>query len=261
MSNASESYQLFIDELGTASPKDHQSQFYILSGCSIPEVARPELRRVADMIKFKYWGRTDIVFHSREIGRRENDFNILSDKKIRANFFVDLEKFLMGGNFKMFYVLVDKDQARAKGWNDIKIYKETTSAILGNFLLTLLTSNAHGKIVIESASAQKDFYFHKSFGEYASQGIPILGVPYSKVQDMLTSISFVSKKNYDIEEQVADLMAYAAKCRHAKVKGKVGSYEEMMLRVFDKKVFKVPIKAKIKKMKYFKKIDPFLVLP
>ena len=254
-------YQLFIDELGTASPKDYQSPFYILSGCFLREDARQNLKIAADMIKFKYWNRINIVFHSREIGRMENDFSILKDKKVRTNFYADLEHFLTDGNFKMFYLIVDKDKARKQGWNDVKIYQETSSAILGSFLLTLLTTNSHGKIVIESATAEKDFYFHKAFGEYVSRGIPHLSVPYNRVQDMLTSISFVSKKNHDIEEQIADLFAYGAKCKNTKMKPKTNSYEEMILRAFPKKVFKVPLQARIGKMKYFNEIDPFQCLP
>jgi len=63
-------YELFIDELGIASPNDYKSDLYILSGCSINKNERYKLKILIDQIKFKYWGHTNIIFHSREIGRK-----------------------------------------------------------------------------------------------------------------------------------------------------------------------------------------------
>lgn len=118
------SYCLFIDELGTANIKDINSSFYILAGCSINEEERQNMKIKADQIKFKYWGTTNIIFHSREIGRKENNFEILKDRKIYSQFLLDLENFLLQIKFKMFFVIVDKEKARKKSWNHIKIYKE-----------------------------------------------------------------------------------------------------------------------------------------
>ena len=73
----------FIDELGSASPKSIQSKLYILSGIMVTSQSRDRLKIMADQIKFKYWGKTDIVFHSREIGRKEGDFSILKDEEIQ----------------------------------------------------------------------------------------------------------------------------------------------------------------------------------
>jgi len=192
---------LFIDELGTANVNDFKSSLYILAGCSINEEERIVMKTWADKIKFKYWGHTDIVFHSREIGRKENDFAILKDKKIFDDFLKDLEQFLLHSRFKMFFVI---------------LYKE-------------------------------------------------LKVDYKKIQETLTSISFVTKNNFDdIEEQIADLFAYAAKCKYLRQQGKRvknGSYEKMMLDLLKNKIFKKPLGARYWKMKYFKEVDSFVVLP
>ena len=218
-------YKLFIDESGTADIQDKNSKLYIVAGCSIEEQKRERIKIKADQIKFKYWGDTNVVFHSREIGRKENHFSILKDKKI---------------------------------------YKETSNHIIKNFLLILLTGDSRGKIIVESATAEKDFYFHKAVGHLTADGIKELNVGFGKVQDTLTSISFVSKKNHDIEEQIADLFAYGAKCKYlAKQKKKFrrGEYESLMMDLCNKKLFKIPKNAGIRKMKYFKEVEPFLVLP
>jgi hypothetical protein len=258
-------YKLFIDELGTADIKDKNSKVYILAGCSIKEDERMNMKIWADQIKFKYWGNTKIVFHSREIGRKENNFAILKDKSIFNEFLRDLEKFLLDSNFRMFFVIINKEKAGKLTWNNLKIYKETSFWLVRNFLLILLTNESKGKIVIESSTAEKDFYFHKAISFFlAPPGIPNLSVDYKKIRDTLTSFSFVTKDNCDIEEQVADLFAYAAKCKYLlknKEKLKIGNYEKMMLNLLDKKLYKVPKNAKDKKMKYFKEVESFLVLP
>ncbi len=257
-------YRLFIDELGTANIKDIKSELYILAGCSIKDYEQQNMKIWADHIKFKYWGRTSIVFHSREIGRKENDFRVFKDDKLYGEFLSDLQKFLLHSNFKMFFVIVDKEKARKFGWNNIKIYKETSYWMVKNFLLILLTNDSKGKIIIESATAEKDFYLHKSVGHFLAEGISDLKVNYKKIQDILTSVSFVTKNNYDIEEQIADLFAYAAKCNYLLDSGgeiKKSSYEDMMLYLLKEKIFKVPYGAKSQKAKYFKEINPFLILP
>lgn len=257
-------YKLFIDELGTAGLKDTQSKLYILAGCSINEQERDQLKIRADQIKFKYWGRTDIVFHSREIGRKENDFEILKNHKTKNDFFKDIEDLLSETGFKLFFVIVDKEKAREQNWNSNKIYQETSNIIVKNFLLVLLSQNSTGKIIIESATAEKDFYFYKATGFFLANGLKDLHVDYREVQKTLTSISFVTKNNFDIEEQISDLFAYAAKCQfyiRSKRKTHLGEYEKIMISLLRKKIYKIPQNAKSGKKKFLDAIDPFVIIP
>lgn len=259
-----EHYRLYIDELGTANPKDITSDLYILSGCSINKKDCEDLKIRADQIKFKYWGRTNIVFHSREIGRKENDFAILKDSKVLKEFNSDLYNFLLYAKIKMFFIIVDKGKARAAGWDDIKIHKDTTAFLIRNFLIILLTTDSMGEIVIESSSVSKDIHLLDSLNFFLGAGITKLGVNNKKVQDTLTSVSFVTKRNHDIEEQLADLFAYAAKIKYQLItadRKPVNNYEKMILILLKKKLFSVPIGARLMKAKLFKEVEPFLVLP
>jgi len=259
-----EHYRLFIDELGTASPKDLTSELYILSGCSINKKDCDDLKVYADQIKFKYWGRTDIVFHSREIGRKENDFAILKDAKIFKEFISDLGTFLSHSKIKMFFIVVDKAKARGAGWDDIKVHKDTTAFLIRNFLLILLTSDSMGEIIIESSSVSKDVHLLDSLNFFLGAGIPKMGVSHDKVQNTLTSVSFVTKRNHDIEEQIADIFAYGAKIKYQSNIGKkkiLNDYEKMIMGLLNKKLFKVPKDACLTKDKFFKEVVPFLVLP
>lgn len=257
-------YQLFIDESGTPSIKDKKSKFYILAGCSVSKQERNDIKIWADHIKFKYWNKTNIVFHSKEIGRKENDFKILKDIKTYNLFLKDLYDFLEKSRFKMLYVLIDKKEARKLAWNKNKIYKDTSFYLIKNFLLVLLAGGFKGKIIIESATAEKDFYLHKIISNFLSEGLKDPTIDYKKIQKTITSVSFVTKNNYDIEEQIADLFSYAAKCKYIrdkKIRSNFNSYEKIMLDLFNKKIFKVPQRAGKGKLEFFQKVKPFKILP
>lgn len=259
-----EYYKLYIDESGTANPLDLQSELYILAGCSVNKNDCNNIKILADQVKFKYWRKTDIVFHSREINRREGEFAILKDKNIYNEFLKDLEMFLSFSKFKMFFIIVDKNKARQAGWNDVKIYRDTTLYLVRNFLLTLLTTDSRGEMIIESASAEKDKYLLDAFAYFLGSGIIEPKIDYKTIQDTISSVSFVTKKNNDIEEQISDLFGYAAKLNYLKqqkIKFDSGLYEEMILNLLQKKIFKIPKDANPKKTKLFKQVYPFLILP
>lgn len=260
-------YELFIDELGQANPVSKQSDVYVLSGCGIEENQRNVLKIKADQIKFKYWGHTNIVFHSREIARNEGLFSIFEkDKAKKQEFQKDLFELLKQCIFIMFVVISDNKQARTVGWNSDKVIKETSNLIFLHFITWLLgIANAKGKINIESATAEKDRYYLNTFSYYLSPNNKQLDINYKKIQETLTSISFVTKRNHDIEEQVADLLAYAAKCKYLRLNKKktfkIGSYEDKIIKILDSKLWRLPGFAKEKKMRFYKNIEPFCIIP
>lgn len=254
---------LFIDESGSANPKVKESDCYILSGCVVNDWSRTELKILADQIKFKYWGKTDIIFHSREIGRKSKDFVILKDEKINKEFQRDLFHFLSFGGYQLFIIVVDSKKIAKRNWNSSKVYKETALIIVKNFLLSFLAArHCKGRLVVESATSEKDFFFHKAASFYLSNGLKELHINYSEVQDVLTEISFVTKKNFDIEEQIADMLAYGAKLKFLKKKiSKMDEYEKGILKILENKLFVMQPNTGRKKKKFYSRIESFKILP
>jgi len=252
----------FIDELGSASPKAVQSKLYILSGIMVSSQSREQLKIKSDQIKFKYWDKTNVIFHSREIGRKEGDFSILKDKKINKTFIRDLIRFLNQGNFQLFSVLVNKTKI-PKNWNEKTIYKKTSDVIIKNFIFALLAQkNCRGRLIVESATAEKDFYYHKTAGHYLANGFKKLSIGYQQVQDVLTEISFVTKKNFDIEEQIADILAYGLRLKYEdRATNKLSDYEQKLIKVTDKKLFNMHPNTGKKKKKLYSQIESFKVIP
>ena len=260
-------YHLFIDELGTPDPSDGLSEVYILCGCAVPEFKRETLKVKSDQIKFKYWDRTDFAFHSREMGRNEGVFNIFEkNSKLKESFYNDLLKFLSKTPVINFSVLVDKKRAENEKWDNIRVVKSTAYYLIQNFIsIVLSSSNAQGKIVIEATSASKDRYYLDAFTYFLSPKAKEFEVSYKDVQKQITSISFVSKHNLDIEEQIADLFAYGVKCKYDRDKnGKQflrNSYEEKLIKIVESKSFKTPRKVEKERLSFLKDIDSFRLLP
>lgn len=260
------SYKLFIDESGIVNPLDTTSSIYVLCGCAVEKDQRIPIKTRADQIKFKYWNRTDIIFHSRDIGKRIGNFSIFKkNKMLYKSFLSDVVHFLKESHFTVFIVVLDKEEAKKQGWNDIKGTRESAHWLFYHYIVWLLGGGNRGKITIESATAEKDRYYLNEFSYFLSPKCTELSIDYKKIKAMLTSISFVTKQNSDIEEQLADLFAYAAKCKYFRLQGKdtykVGSYEDRVIRILDNKLFKKPRLAKEAKRKLFEVIEPFCVLP
>lgn len=205
-------YKLYLDESGTPNLVGSNPKFpyFILSGFVVNEEQEIKLKIKADQVKFKYWGRTDTVFHSREIGRRENDFSILRDPAVEQNFHKDLAQLLTSTGGKSILAVINKNKASPLGWNENDIYKNTSKEMLKFFIEYLHAKNDQGQIIIESAGTKKDIAFYKEYIYFLANGIVTLGLDHKKIKQILTSISFVSKNNQDTETQIADLLAYPA---------------------------------------------------
>lgn len=252
----------FIDELGSANPKSVHSKLYILSGILVSAYACEALKIKADQIKFKYWNRTNVIFHSREIGRKEGNFNILKNNEINQNFTRDLMRFLDQSNFQLFGVIVDKSKL-PKNWNEKTLYKKTSLIMIKNFICALLAQdNVRGRLIIESATAEKDFYYHKTVGYFLSNGFKELKISYQHVQNVLTEISYVTKKNFDIEEQLADILAYGLRVKYVSHEKKdLPNYEKELAKIVNKKLFSMHPNTGMKKKRLYSQIKSFALIP
>lgn len=129
-------FNLFVDESGVANPLDKKTELYVLCGCAVEKDQRIVLKTRADQIKFKYWGRTNILFHSRDIGLRLGDYERFKKHKTEyTEFLRDLFLFLNEFLYTIFVVVIDKHVARTKGWNGPKIVQETAHRLFYHYIV------------------------------------------------------------------------------------------------------------------------------
>lgn len=232
-------FRLYVDENGV-SDLNHWDQNFTLCGIVVQKFDAEAIKIKADQIKFKYWNNTDVVFHSHEISNKSGDFSILKNPVTEKDFTRDLLMLLSSTGFRCMIVSIDKTRASAEGWNSGKILDEANDHMIQMFLrfLAKRKRSSRGQIILESSSAQ-DIAFYKRYAQYIAHGFA--GIMTSdEVKRSLTSLSFVSKTNHDIEAQLADLLAYPATQKFLNIEGKKaivpGTYLEKMCSLLESKL-------------------------
>lgn len=258
---------LYTHETGVPNLLNVQSDLYALCGCIISEDKRESLEETADKIKIKYWNKKSVQFHSSEIARNLGLFSVFKGKpKLKTNFYKDLYCFLNSAPIIILPVILDKTLARKRKWGYDRVLRTISRKIFRNFILyTLSRARYKGKIIVEISDPTKDLYYIKAFTHFSERGIPEAGIQGIDIRKNITSLSFVTKQNEDIEEQVADLFAYAAKSKYEMdIKGKIfpkNSYEMKISSILKSKLHKIHPNTGRKKRRLLREIDSFAILP
>lgn len=258
-------YKLFVDELGMSHPASFEkSPYYILLGCAIDEQYQRELENHANNIKFKYWGRTDIIFHSADIARNTKEFAIFADDdNKKEEFYKDLHHMLQTAPVTITAAVIDKEKAYGSFWAEQTVIKRSAEIVLFNFLAYMYTRMpCKGKIIIEASSIDRDTQYLAAFNHLLSPSFHAKNSVFNNVRDHLTSINFVTKQNHDIESQIADLLAYGVRCKQdVKAAHAKDSYEAKIVRIAESKLMKMASSMGEDKKKYFSLIQPMKITP
>lgn len=259
-------FKLYIDELGMSHPSSFSiSPYYLLLGCIIDEKQQTELEQHANHIKFKYWGRTDIVFHSADISINKKDFEIFSEEPDKKKEFIDdLLTLLREAPVDITAAVIDKEKALKSYWNEEAVIKKSADIVLFNFLCFIYSKMpCKGKIIIEASNLSRDTQYLKSFNSLLHPSFGLKHEVFIKagVREHLTSINFVTKQNHDIESQIADLLAYGIRCSLNKKEYEKKSYEARIIKIAESKLIKMAPSMKDEKKKFFSLIEPVHVVP
>jgi len=261
-------YKLYIDELGMSHPSSFEkSPYYILLGCVIDEYKQKELEDYASHIKFKYWGRTDIIFHSADIARSTKEFAIFADNPNRKDeFIIDLLLMLQTAPVTITAAIIDKRKAYESFWSEKAVIRRSAEKVLFNFLAYIYTKRpCKGKVIIEASSIDRDTQYLAAFNHLLSPSLRRKYPIFEGVRDSLTSINFVTKQNHDIESQIADLLAYGIRCTQEVERTKKvfdrKSYEHRIMRIAQAKLMKMAPSMGDDKKQFFSLIEPTHITP
>lgn len=261
-------YKLYIDELGMSHPDSYEkSPYYILLGSIIDEQKQKELENHANHIKFKYWGRTDIIFHSADIARSTKEFATFAhDEARKTEFITDLLTLLQSAPVTITAAIVDKAKAHQSSWTEQTVIRRSAESVLFNFLAFTYTKlPCKGKIIIEASNIDRDTQYLTAFNRLLSPSLKEKYPIFDGVRDHLTSITFVTKQNHDIESQIADLLAYGIRCiqevKETEKRFEKKSYEYKIMRIAETKLIKMAPSMGEDKRQYFALIDPMFITP
>lgn len=287
-------YTLSIDESGSANPASYKvSPYFVLSGCILSDFNFSKFKEHLNQVKYATWKEqwNKVLFRSYNIGKGKGFFSVFYNKDSSSgdlipnqkmiSFCRDLRRFLKRRYSDLITCLVDKEKAfRNKTitlkegkkkmkyiWSQEIVYKLSFKEILRNFLLFLVSRNAKGRIVAEASTDQQDIVLYKEFFTLQRNGLAELKIDHKEVKERMSSLSFVTKHNRKLEEEIADLMAYAATLRFRlgkKIikKNKLNLYDTMILQGFEKNLLKVLTNRPDKRLKRISKaINPYTIIP
>lgn len=262
-------YCLFIDESGLPAPAYQIERPYILVGCAIDVKKREELNIKANELKNKYWGKSNVVFHHDELAKNKNDFEIFKyDPELKESFEKDLIKFLHRAPLNVFITVIDKQKIEPN-WTQETIVRKTARSVFYDYIAYLYSRQSpKGEIVIEASNSEKDKYYLAAFSYFLSPAWKIKNsdfIELKNINEVISSISFTTKHNHDIETQIADIFGFAAYCLYLKkIKGKKfskGTYKNDLIGALNDKLYKTNPGMAQEKLNFAKKVKGFQIIP
>jgi hypothetical protein len=229
-------YTLYIDESGDTNLRtiDPARPHFSLSAVITENNNKQQTRERAHQIKFKYWGRTDIVFHVVDLIGFSGPFRqFLPSRSPRfpiSDFYADFSNLLRDMDFQIGLVCLnklnyvasnpslagmlkklsrtnDKDLYRQIVAEERKIVESHATRVFVMYLYHLIQESVPGQVVIESTGGAQDLSIFAAYGKLLSTGYAGFGMTSKDVRKYFTSISFVTKNNHDTETQLADSVA------------------------------------------------------
>ena len=203
-----EEYVMFLDESGDHDLKKVDKNFpvFCLAGVIFEKeyykhIARPKI----DAVKNRFWGHADVIFHSRDIRKREGDFYILMDDEIREDFYDSINSIMDELEFTIIAIVIDKEK-------HIKRYQEKAEHPY-NFALELIMERysrflerqgfSSGYILAESRGRKEDELLENVF-----EWLFGWGNYYNGPLHNISNIGFKKKIENINGLQLADLIAY-----------------------------------------------------
>lgn len=253
-------YSLYLDESGKANLKNHNTALphFALTGIMVHDTSSIFINERSKQIKFKYFGETDIVFHAYEIVNNLGEFSIFKDKSLKEDFLKDLMDLLASANYKIIYAGVNKqeyidadpqlkkligDDLSVKNYEN-SLTKKLIKSIFKSYLCYLRNKNSKskctGSIIIEAADMSSDSLLFEAHHSILG-GCNDLNMTNVDVRNILTCISFATKKNNTIEVELADMASYFLNLDHRFQDGKVKKIkreQQEIINILKTKLFK-----------------------
>ena len=219
---------MFIDESGDHGLKTIDESFpvFLLCGVLISEKDYLTVDSVMDSSKMKYWDNSNVILHSRDIRKCNNEFKILFDLKVKERFYEDINHILTSSNYKIISSAIDKINFIKKyGKLEDDVYEIALSFILERtiFCLDEMGDCTSLEIIIEKRGKKEDAklatHLHKlnQIGTYY--------VDSERMKKYAIKHKFLNKNENNNGLQVSDLLAYPIARKIINPEGVNVSYE------------------------------------
>lgn len=204
-------YYLFLDESGDHGLKtiDENFPIFLLCGILISEENYKDIREEINKIKEQFWQNKEVIFHSRDIRKCNNEFQILFDLKIKEQFYKVINDLVSKNNYHIISSSIHKSAFIKKyGKLENDVYEISLSFVLERavFCLDSLKNCDELEIVIEKRGKKEDLKLAKHIQKITQVGTYY--VSSERINKLGFKTNFLWKKENINGLQLADLIAY-----------------------------------------------------
>jgi hypothetical protein len=204
-------YYLFLDESGDHGLKTIDKSFpiFLLCGILVSEENYKLIRDQINEIKTKFWNNKNLIFHSRDIRKCNNEFKILFDTGIKNKFYDSINDLVERRQYNIIAASINKTKFIKKyGRLEDDVYEISLSFILERtiFCLDNIGNCSELEIIIERRGKKEDTKLGKHIQKVRQIGT------YYVTAERIQNYGFKAKfswKNENINGlQLSDLIAY-----------------------------------------------------
>ena len=203
---------MFLDESGDhgliEEKIDKSYPMFVLAGCvfdfdDYSKIVEPKI----DALKVKYFDRKDIILRSYDIRKQKRDFVKLVDRKLREQFYLDLNASLKSLNFTVIAAAVNKFSLIKQYKTPANPYDLCFQFILERAIMFLGRSSEQMILRAESRETHNDKQLAKVY-EYFRENGNSYSIKTDEVKSKFVDLSFNQKTQNVVGHQIADLVAY-----------------------------------------------------
>ena len=204
-------YYLFLDESGDHGIKriDENFPIFLLCGILISEESYSLIREKINKIKIDFWNNTNIILHSRDIRKCNNEFQILFDINLKKRFYEAINDLVSTPLYTIISSSIDKNAFIKKyGRLENDVYEISLSFILERtiFCLDSLKNCDQLEIVIEKRGKKEDFKLASHIQKIKQIGTHFILPERFQIYGFKSTFSW--KKENINGLQLSDLIAY-----------------------------------------------------
>lgn len=212
-----DNYTLYLDESQyTNDSKTPKCTHFCVAGFIINQNKISELDQKMYLLKKNFWPQKyeTIILHEVDIrksrssrNKKNNDFNILKENKKYREFYDSLSNIV--NELDLTIIGASIDETAIKKYDESHHtynYNVAIQCIIENYCQFLKKKKAKGNIILESREEKNDEEIKSKF--YYLKAMGTMFVTKSSIQNTITEIEFISKKDNIHGIQLADFIPY-----------------------------------------------------
>ena len=204
-------YYLFLDECGDQNLSSFDPSFPIFTLCGVI-MSQEQLKIITDKVnalKREFWGERKIIFHSRDIRKCQNGFEIFFDLGVKKRFYEQINEILKEKVYVIVCCSILKEPYIRQYGRLNDVYGQSLSYIMERtvfYLDSLATNDIHLTTIVECRGKKEDKALLDYYNKVSDRGT--YWVTSARIKNYFKEFEMRRKSENLIGLQIADLVAY-----------------------------------------------------